>query len=163
MRGAGSNLSVLPDTFGDISAEQMWSTFPLFTDQILFSCFWVFFLHLVTGRLLACLIALVSLAMGTEKTVDHLNCSGGLSQGWSASLPCYDQIKHASSMAKIKALFLVGTPCQLLRSSAVLLRGTDRCKSLRDGDSPVPTLGGGRETEQSPSVPTLAAGQAPLL
>lgn len=43
------------------------------------------FLHLVAGRLLACLIALASLAVRTEKAVGHLSCSGGLSQGWSAS------------------------------------------------------------------------------
>lgn len=138
-RGAGSNLSELPATFGDIAAEQMWSTFCLVTEwysSVAFGLFFFFFLHLITGRLLACLIALASLPVRTEKAVDHLNCSGGLSQGWSASPPWCDQIKLASSMAKTKALSLVSTPCQLLCGSAFLLQGSDRCKSLCDGGQP---------------------------
>lgn len=127
IRGAGSNLLVSSWHFREhccrADVVNLSSIHWLDTLQLL----WVFFLHLITGRLLACLIALASLAMGAEKAVDHLNCSGGLSQGWSASPPCYDQIKQA------KALFLVGTPCQLLCSSAPLLRGTERCKSLCDG------------------------------
>lgn len=74
-----------------------------------------FFLHLITGRLLACLIALASLGMRTEKAADHLNCSGGLCQGWSASPPWYDQtrLQHGQNKGIVLAGHPVPAPVQL--------------------------------------------------
>lgn len=80
-----------------------------------------FILHLITGRLPACLIALASLAMRTEKAVDHLNCFGGLSQGWSASPPWYDQtrLQHGQN----KGIVLAGQPVPAPGQLSFLARG----------------------------------------